>query len=71
MLPFEPASWSFWTVFLYTLGAVYLLGFFTFLARFTWAARQVRQGGSIGAYNRVLRGFPNAFYAKMLGKRPL
>ena len=71
MLPFTPAQWGLWTVFLYCLGAVYLGGFFVFLARFGVAARRVRRGGPAAAYNKALKGFPNAFYAKMLGKRPL
>ena len=71
VLPFDPAQWSPWTTFLYCLGAVYLGGFALFLVRFEVAARRVRAGGSALAYNKVLRGFPNAFYAKMLGKRPL
>jgi hypothetical protein len=71
VLPFAPASWGFWTTFLYCLGAVYLVGFFVFVVRFRLAERRVRAGGPAGLYNKVLRGFPNAFYAKMLGKRPL
>lgn len=71
MPPFEPAAWSYWTTFLYCLGAVYLGGFFVFLARFGVAARKVRAGGSKQAYNQALKGFPNGFYAKMMGKRPL
>jgi hypothetical protein len=70
-LSFEPRTWSFWTTFLYTLGSVYLLGFFVYLVRFTFAARRVRAGGPVGPYNKLLRGFPNGFYAKMMGKRPL
>jgi hypothetical protein len=71
VVPFEPARWGLWTVFLYCLGAVYLAGFFVFVALFGAAARRVRRGGPPAAYNRLLKGFPNAFYAKMLGKRPL
>ncbi|MEA3144376.1 MAG: hypothetical protein QOG31_1700 [Thermoplasmata archaeon] len=71
MAPSDPATWSFWTVFLYCLGAVYLAGFVVFVARFAWAARRVRRGGPPAAYNKALKGFPNGFYAKMLGKRPL
>ncbi|MEA3203834.1 MAG: hypothetical protein QOI63_1514 [Thermoplasmata archaeon] len=71
MPEWAPAQWSFWTVFLYCLGAVYLAGFFLFVARFGVAARRVRRGGPAAAYNKALKGFPNGFYAKMLGKRPL
>ena len=63
--------WDYWTAFLYTLGGLYLVGFAVFLARFAAAGRRVRRGGPKAEYNRLLRGFPNAFYAKMLGKRPL
>jgi len=58
-------------VFLYCLGAVYLAGFLVFLVRFAVAGRRVRDGGPREAYNKVLKGFPNGFYAKMMGKRPL
>ncbi|HEX2066490.1 MAG TPA: hypothetical protein VHI93_06730 [Candidatus Thermoplasmatota archaeon] len=71
MLPFAPERWDPWTAFLYCLGAGYLAGFFVYLARFSLAARKVRRGGPVAAYNRLLKGFPNAFYAKMMGKRPL
>ncbi|HUR61343.1 MAG TPA: hypothetical protein VM286_03135 [Candidatus Thermoplasmatota archaeon] len=70
MLPFDPGHWTFWTTFLYCLGAVYLGGFFVYLVVFAMAGRRLRAGGSAAAYNKVLRGFPNGFYAKMMGKRP-
>lgn len=58
---------------LYVLAVLFLLGFFVFWFRFQAAHRRaLDEGGpAVAAYNRLLRGFPNAVYAKMFGKRPL
>lgn len=64
----SPFGW-----FLYTLGAVYLVLFVYFFFTLTWLRRQAtRQGGpAVERYNRMLRGFPNGFYAKMMGHKRL
>lgn len=70
---FSPASWSALTWALYAIGVLYLLGFLVFFFRIEGAARSAQTGGSqaIAKYNRILRGFPNALFARMLGRRPM
>ena len=62
-----------WVLGLYLAGALHLAFFFTFFVLFRRAEARARsEGGAlVPRYNRMLRGFPNSFYAKMLGKRPL
>lgn len=62
-----------WISWLYAFGGVYLVAFFVYFQRFRRAERHARSSGgaAVARYNRMLRGFPNSFYAKMLGKRPL
>ena len=73
MLDLDVASWGFGIVFLDCLAVVYTLAFFWFFVRFARGhKRAVRDGGeAVMAYNLALRGFPNGFFAKMLGRRPL
>jgi hypothetical protein len=73
MAEFDPSTWSLFVRGAYTLGAVYLVLFFFFFTLFHRAAARVKAGeaGAIARYNRLLRGFPNAFYAKLLGRRRL
>ncbi len=73
MADLDPRTWSRFTLALYALGVVYLLGFFAFFTAFHLAEDKARGGdpAAVARYNRSLRGFPNAFYAKMLGRRPL
>lgn len=61
-----PTTWA-----LYALAAVYLVAFLWFWMRFEAAERRAKRegGAAVEAYNRMLRGFPNAIYAKMFGKR--
>ncbi len=58
---------------LYGLAALHLAGTVGFWFAFQRDERRARTGGptEVARFNRSLRGFPNAFYAKMLGKRPL
>jgi hypothetical protein len=69
----DPRSWPQPVWALYALGALYLAGFLTFFFRIEGAARRAAMGGpaEVARYNRILRGFPNALYARMLGRRPL
>ncbi len=73
MLDLDVASWPFGILFLDVLAVLYTAGFFWFVVRFSRArGRALREGGAaVAAYNASLKGFPNGFYAKMLGKRPL
>ena len=73
MLDLEWRSWGFWIYLLDALAVVYTIGFFWFYVRFTRAhTAAVRSGGAaVPRYNTMLKGFPNGFYAKMLGRRPL
>lgn len=73
MEPWDPAGWSASTWVWYGLGACYLLGLAIFLPRVGRARKAVRQGrpGAVERHDRLVRGFPNGFYAKMLGIRPL
>ncbi len=73
MSEWDPQTWSRLAQALYGLGALYLLGFFIFFSRFLVAEKHARTGdaAAVRRYNRMLRGFPNSFYAKMLGKRRL
>lgn len=67
----SPGPW--WVVALYLVGGLHLAFFFAFFVLFRRAEARARaEGGErVLRYNRMLRGFPNSFYAKMLGKRPL
>lgn len=63
--------WQVWV--LHILGALYLLGFVAFFFLIEGAARRAASGdpAMVARYNRILRGFPNALYARMLGRRPM
>lgn len=69
----DPAGWSFSTWWLYVFAAYYLVNFLWFWFCFRRAERAAKSGGgpAIAQYNRLLRGFPNAVFAKMFGRRPL
>ncbi|MES2154069.1 MAG: hypothetical protein V4510_02950 [bacterium] len=73
MADLDPQSWSLFVRVLYAVGALYLAGFFAFFVTFQLALGRARSGDAaeVARYNRLLRGFPNAFYAKLLGRRPL
>ena len=66
-----PLEWS--VLVLYGIGVLYIAGFVTSFFRLERAARRAAEGGmqEVADYNRLLRGFPNALYARMLGRRPL
>lgn len=63
--------WPVWA--LYGIGALYLVGFVTSFFRLKAGARRAGSGdaAAVTAYNGMLRGFPSALYARMLGRRPL
>ncbi len=73
VVSFEPSTWSAWVWFLYAFAGAYLLGFVWFFVRFEQEERKAMAGdqAALDRFNRLLVGFPNAFYAKMLGKRRL
>lgn len=62
-----PVAW-----FLYAMAAIYLLLFAAFFVTFWRLERRATRMGdaAVAAYNRALRGFPNGFYAKMMGYKP-
>lgn len=72
MFDTDPAAWRISTWALYGLAAVYVVGFVAFWLAFGVAERRARRhgGDAVLAYNALLRGFPNALYAKMFGKQP-
>jgi cytochrome c biogenesis protein CcdA len=63
--------WPVWG--LYALGVLYLVGFAVFFVLIERGARRAARGNpeEVARFNRLLRGFPNALYARMLGRRPL
>ena len=67
----DHTQWTSSTWVLYALGALFLVGFLWFWVRFAALERAAkRQGGdAVLRYNGAIRGFPNAVYAKMFGKR--
>jgi hypothetical protein len=69
----DPKAWSPWIWGAYALGALYLGGFVAFFFVFRRAERRAKTGrpDAIERYNRLLRGLPNAIYAKMLGRHPI
>lgn len=73
MLHPDPSTWSWWIWTLHGLGALFLMGFVTYWFRFAGLQASAQRGhaADVRRYNRALRGFPNSFYAKMLGKVPL
>jgi hypothetical protein len=73
VLDLDVASWGFGILLLDALAVVYTACFFWFYVRFTRGHKQAteRGGEAVRRYNASLRGFPNGFYAKMLGRRPL
>lgn len=68
----DPQAWRFSTWWLYALAFYYWVNFLVFWFRFRAAERRAKSGEAqaIAHYNRLLRGFPNAVFAKQFGKRP-
>lgn len=62
-----------WDAWLYAFAAYCCVGLVWYWFRFHDLERKAKRGGAqdVARYNAVLRGFPNAIYAKMLGKRAL
>ena len=71
MFDTDYSGWAVSTWLLYAMAFVYLVCFLWFWMRLETAERRAkRQGGeAVLAYNRMLKGFPNAVFAKMFGKR--
>lgn len=68
----DPTAWRWSTWWLYAVAAWYMVNFFVFWFRFKAGERKAKAGAAadVTRYNRMLRGFPNAVFAKMFGKRP-
>ncbi len=73
MLEVDPSAWTPWTYWLYGFAFYSAGAFVWFWFRFHALERRAEGGdaGAVRAYNRSLGGFPNAVYAKMMGKRKL
>ena len=67
-----PAEWTRTTWFFVLLGSFYVVGVVVYWFRFQAAERRAKAGepGAPERFNAMLAGFPNAIYAKMLGKKP-
>jgi hypothetical protein len=67
-----PATWDWWTAWLYALAAYYVVGFVIFWVRLQRAEKAAKTGeqAAVERFNAMLRGFPNAVFAKQFGKRP-
>jgi hypothetical protein len=71
VLRFEPSTWNAWIWILHAIGALYVLGFLVYWFRFGYLERRVAEGPeAMARFNRAIEGFPAAFYAKMLAKKP-
>lgn len=66
-------EWSWWVWFLHSFAAYAMAGFVWFWFRFHRLETAAADGmeRAVRRYNRALQGFPNAVYAKMMGKKPL
>ena len=73
MLEFDPDSWSLWEFWLYGFALYCAGGLLWYWFRFHGLEAKAKAGDEDArvAFNRVLQGFPNSVYAKMLGKRRL
>ena len=62
-------AWPWWLWTLYGVGALYFLLFVVYFLRFRSLERRASAGKADqrAALERAMRGFPAAFYAKMLG----
>ena len=67
-----PAEWTRTTWFFVILSVFYVVGVVVYWFRFQAAERRAKSGepGAPERFNAMLAGFPNAIYAKMLGKKP-
>ncbi len=63
-------AWSFGIWWLYAFATYCLVGFLWFWIRLHSLARAAADGlpAQVERYNQALRGFPNAVFAKMMGK---
>lgn len=67
------ADLSYWELWLYGFAVYCAVGLVWYWFRFQLLEARA-QGGDpedVSRFNRVLKGFPNVVFAKMLGKRPL
>ncbi|HET6399397.1 MAG TPA: hypothetical protein VFH47_07580 [Candidatus Thermoplasmatota archaeon] len=66
-------DWPAWLWLLYAVGLVYFGLFVAYFLHFRRLARDARSGdpAAVARHDRAIRGFPNGFFAKMLGLHPL
>jgi hypothetical protein len=64
-------TWTPWIWWLHGLAIYYVAAFLWFWFRFQAAERAAKSGdaGAVERFNAMIRGFPNAVFAKMFGKR--
>lgn len=69
----DPEAFSWWDWWLYAFALYCAAGTVYFWFRFADLEAKAKTGGAddVARFNRVLKGFPNAIYAKMLGRRAL
>lgn len=72
VLDVDVGSWDFLTYCFYVLAVMYVEFFVLFWVLFQRAEKAARRGepGAAERFNEMLRGFPNAVFAKMFGKKP-
>lgn len=68
----DVAEWEPATYFFYVLAVLYLAFFLLYWVLFQRAETAAKRGdpGAPERFNELLRGFPNAVFAKMFGKKP-
>jgi hypothetical protein len=68
----DVAEWEPSTYFFSVLAVLYLAFFFLYWVLFQRAEKAAKRGdpGAPERFNELLRGFPNAVFAKMFGKKP-
>jgi hypothetical protein len=68
----DVAQWEPATYFFYVLAVLYLAFFLLYWVLFQRAEKAAKRGdpGAPERFNEMLRGFPNAVFAKMFGKKP-
>ena len=72
VLDVDMESWDFVTYCFYVLAVLYMAFFLLYWVRFQRAEKAAKRGdpGAAERFNELMRGFPNAVFAKMFGKKP-
>jgi hypothetical protein len=72
VLDVDVESWEPATYFFYVLAVLYIAFFLLYWVLFQRAEKAAKRGDVGGAerFNELMKGFPNAVFAKMFGKKP-